>query len=368
MKRFLLALSIFSVWLAIASTYYICVIKGACDSKNIEQVVKTPVPPIIKTKIVETTTNNTISDSLKITQDNLVVAITQKTVDSLITSNLKIYDKDYLLKSYYGNFKIFKNRPRVQIPFSISEYGFVIAKHMDSINSSLIINSYYNAEETKTEGLARASFIKDRLVKLGITDQLIAVNTQKALFEYNKYGKFIGGINFQFKPLDSVINLNKIDYTSIKNTTETPITTANLDTTTFINTPVVVKPELEKKPIEVTENKIATEEPISINTKEKITYSISEYNFKNNKFKANKKFKKFIKKNANAKNVRLVGYSNKSNNSKDNYDKGILLSTMVLKYFNEEGLFVGKTKLTALKNQVKSIDGNINEGVTLIIE
>ena len=97
MKRFVLATSIFFIWLAIASSYYMCVIKGICGGTGIENQteVVTQEPP--KKTVVKKESINPVVDKIKdttaIAEESIV------SVDSLKSGSLKIYDQDFLLKS-----------------------------------------------------------------------------------------------------------------------------------------------------------------------------------------------------------------------------------------------------------------------------
>ena len=356
----------FSIWLAIASTYYMCVIKGVCsDTKKneintpITQKTVTPKIPVVDTTFV-------FEEEIK---DSLDFISNEVTIDSLKNNGLQIYDNGNLLKTYYGDFKIFKNLPKVQISYGISEYGYVIAKHMDSVDSALNIKGYYNKEETIEHGLQRANFIKERLVKLGIPVELIQTSSLEAIFEYNKYNNFVGGIEFNFKTLDSTITFKKIDYSLFKNLKEPAVKQSIQQETTVIKQNIIGE---NKKTNDFSLNnfdentaKKTLETPIE---NKKIFFTVTENSFRNNKFKPNRNFKEFIKTHSNAKSLELVGYSNSSINNNTNYNQAILLAQSVNDYIKSKSFFNGKIIVSALKKQEVSIKNNIREGVTLIIE
>lgn len=374
MKRFILALSMFSIWLAIASTYYMCVIKGMCNTtQTIEAVPTNTQKPILKKAVILDT--NPIITSAEKTPDTLVTQENETaTNDTLKITGLKIYDQNNLLKSYSGNFKIYKNSPSVRIPLGISEYGYVLAKHMDETDTELVIKGFYNQEETAEQGIQRATFIKECLTKLGIPSQLITTGTQSAIYTYN-YNTFFGGIQFNFKKSDSVITLNRVDYSLFNNTkkeviedngplketavafaAKNKITDADIDAITK-KEPAVVPSAKAKKPTL----------PI-IPKKERISYTVTEGDFRNEKFKASKNFRKFLETYQTAKSIQLMGYSNASENAKDNYNKGIKLANLVNSYIADKGSYIGKTTTNALKNKTLTTNGTIREGVTLIIQ
>ena len=377
MKRFILAFSMFSVWLAIASTYYMCVIKGQCDgNETVETIPTTTSKPNIKKTIVLDTITSLVSTVKKV--DSLVaVENTINTNDTLKISGLKIYDKQSLLKKYYSNFKIYKNKSRVRIPIGISEYGYVVAKHMDSVNSALTVKGFYNQEETPEQGQQRATFIKERLTKLGIPSRLITTTSVLRIFDYNN-NTFIGGIQFDFKKTDSVIRLNKVDYTLFKNSQNEIVSDLDKDTIIEKMAALATKEEIKitdidmeaitkKKPTIVpsAEVKKATKPVVK---KEKASFTVTERDFKNQKFKASKSLKKFLETHKTAKSIKLMGYSNAGKNTGDTYNKGLELANLVKDYISEKGLYNGKTSINALKKQPLVANDTIREGVTLIVQ
>lgn len=379
MKRFILAFSMFSVWLAIASTYYVCVIKGLCNGSEI--VEESPVitkKPIVQKKVVLDSTSNFASAEKK--QDSIaILESTVTSIDTLKISGLRILDDNYLLKAYYSNFRTYKNSTNVRIPMGISEYGYVIAKHMDSVNSALLIKGYYNQEETSEQGTVRATYIKDRLTKLGIPETLINIASVPAIYEYNN-NKFIGGIQFDFKKTDTVFRLKRVDYTLFKNIKDKKISTESL---TDIDT---VAPEIAKatnEKVQITEvdmeaitKKESVEAPLvetkietkPIVKKEKISFTVTNKDFRNNKFKASKSFKKFIETHKTKKSIQLVGYSNTNENTTENYNKGLELANLVKSYMTEKSIYSGKISTNASKNEVLRENESTKEGVTLIIQ
>jgi len=371
MKRFILAASIFSVWLAIASTYYMCVIKGMCGGSDSTTIV-TETPKVTKPAIVK---KEPIAAPVQKIKDTLAIAEeTTTTIDTLKSAGLKIYDKDFLLKSYFGNFKIYKDKPQVTIAFSISEYGYVLAKHMDSVNSTLSIKGYHNQEETTEKGLQRADFVKDRLIKLGIPENLITTVSQPAIYDYN-YNKFTGGIEFNFKKLDTLLNINTIDYSLFNNSKKVAVNNVTPPQQVIQEaTPSKPEPNIsdsEIKAITKTTPKETAKAAItptpSKTKKENISFTVTEKYFKNNKFKASKSFKKFMKTHKGSPNLKLIGYSNANKNTNDNYNKGLELVNLVNSYLLNEGIYNGKATTQALKGQKFSSENTIKEGVTLII-
>lgn len=372
MKRFILAFSMFSAWLAIASTYYVCVVKGLCDDTQI--VEETPVvskKPIVQKKVtLDSSSNFTCAeknlDSLAFTENKVT------TIDTLKISGLQIYDSNHLLKTYYSNFKIYKNSTNVRIPMGISEYGYVIAKHMDSVNSSLIINGYYNQEENPEQGIQRAEYIKERLTILGIPETLINTTPVPAIYEYSN-NKFIGGIQFNFKKIDSVFRLKKVDYTLFKNTQGKKSTNSNTASSKLNtgNNSQITDADMEaitKQETTVVPSAKEKKESMPTIKKEKIRFTVTNKDFRNNKFKASKSFKKFIESHQTAKSIQLLGYSNANENATKNYNKGLELANLVKSYMIDKGIYSGKTTTNASKNEALEENKAIKEGVTLIIQ
>lgn len=372
MKRFILAFSMFSVWLAIASTYYICVIKGQCAGEEIvETMPKTTPKPTIPEKVIKDSSSSVASaekntDSIPTLENEII------SNDTLKVSGLKIYDQQNLLKAYYGNFKIYKNKSTVKIPLGISEYGYVIAKHMDSVNSELTIKGFYNQEETPEYGLQRATSIKERLTKLGIPSKLITTTSKKRIFEYT-YNKFVGGIEFNFQKSDSVINLNSVDYSLFKNT-QHKVLDENLakEITSTYKEPQITDVDMEAITKNASKVNTAAEakKPIITETskKDNISFTVTEKDFRNEKFKPSRNFKKFLETYKASNKIQLTGYSNTNESANDNYNKGLKLANLVNTYLIEKVKYSGKTTTNAVKKESAVKNDIIREGVTLIVK
>ncbi len=383
MRQLLLSFFVFSIWATLASTYYTCVIKGLCisndttteskkpniiqknkkDSNTLTKTITTPLNSKTDT-INEFATIKGKLDSTKTATDHL-----KNLNDSLKPSQLNVFYKDELVIHFASNFRIYENSDRIQIPFGISTYGHAIAKEMNTKNLLLTITSYYNKNETSEIGKNRARGMAERLIKLGIHDSLITTKTQHALFDFNK-GKFKGGITFSFQSSKMPVNLKHIDYTSV----EIPIVEKIEFDNTQITYPKIANttPEIEisKKEIPKTitqstdlKEKTSVQKEISIITK---SFTVTQLNFKNAKFKGSRGLKTFITENKSAKKIRLIGYTNESENPVDNYQAGLALATSVKSYILKKGFSNAIISTTALKTQKKGIP--LDFGVTLLIE
>ncbi|WP_010522553.1 hypothetical protein [Aquimarina agarivorans] len=285
--------------------------------------------------------------------------------DSLQPSYLNVYYNDELVINFESNFRIYENSDRIQIPFPMSTYGHAIAKEMDTKNLLLTIASFHNTNESIEIGKNRAQNIAERLTKLGIPDSLITLKTQKAPFIF-KNGKFKGGITFKFQPSETTVDLKHIDYTSV----DIPeIKKIEFNNTTIVSPKVSYTPEintLEKKVLKNTYPIASPQKPATKKNSLKNSYTVTQLDFKNNKFKGSRNLKNFLATNATATTIKLIGYSNQNESIVDNYQLGLELASNVKSYISKKELTKADMTITALKSQEKG--NQLNQGVTLIIE
>lgn len=374
MKRLALSFFVFSIWAVLASTYYICIIQGLCTTDTITSV------PIDKSKNNNIKVNtsplfsktDTITNKFAAAEDTLNsitsnITSSKKNSDTLKPSQLSIYYKDELVIYFPSNFRIYENSDRIQIPFTMSTYGHAIAKEMDTKNLLLNITGYHNTNEAVEIGKDRAMGMAERLIKLGIHDSLITTKTQVALFNYNKNGKFKGGITFDFKASELPVNLKHIDYNAVEIPTIEKIDFQNTKITypkiiEFTKNTIPQKTTL-KNPTPIIKEKATLQKEVITTT---TSYTVTQLNFKNAKFKGSRGLKSFLLKNNSAKKIRLIGYTNKNVNPDENYQAGLALAASVQSYILKKGLSKASINITALKTQKKGTP--LDFGVTLLIE
>lgn len=219
MKRLGLALTTFVIWGSIASTYYVCIIRGLCVSSGENEVTSikklSPFSSIKKTielnipekdaVLIDNTNNDTIpivekkSDTIPLNSNSLI---------SLKEEGLKITYNDSVLKSYTSNFRIYKENNLVRIPLSLGDYGTVLKEVMLTNNAELTIIGYYNEFETNATGLARADQIRELLYAASFPKKHISIKAKKAIFNFTSY-VFRGGIHFEFNPIETIISFEK---------------------------------------------------------------------------------------------------------------------------------------------------------------
>ena len=357
MKGILLTILVFLTWFAIAGSYYTCAIKGLCDS---EETFKSPsskdsdqTTSTIKSNIIKKTDNA----SAEINSDNN--SDLNNKIDSLISGGLQIYDGKQLVKSYYGNFKIYENNTKIQTPYGLSNYGFDLAAHMDETNSRLTVIGYFNLNEKDTIGIKRAEFIKDRLVKLGIPEKIITTESKKAIFNFENR-RFRGGIQFEFEKLDSVITLNAVNFDQEVPLKNPASIKSELSVEEFLDN--YTKPIVEKT--KDTTNKVIDKKPVKKLPKAK--FIIFQESFKRGKFKASRDFKNFIETHKNAKKITLIGFSNLDDDSVENRQKGFDLANAVEDYISRKKLTNASIRISSKRN-IKSGTSK-KESVTLLIE
>ncbi len=222
MKRLGLALATFVIWGSIASTYYVCIIRGLCapeEKKEVSSIkavhLPTPLKKDIKSEIP-------LTDSISIKETKVIAIDTLKnvTADDLTLTNkpssmivvkeggLNITYQNELIKSYTSNFRIYKSNDLVRIPLGIRDYGTILKQIMQEHNAELTIIGHYNEFETDATGVARAEQIRKLLYAASFPRKHIHIRAEKAKFKFNSY-VFRGGIHFEFKPIDSIITFKK---------------------------------------------------------------------------------------------------------------------------------------------------------------
>ncbi|WP_010178545.1 outer membrane protein [Aquimarina agarilytica] len=380
MKRLALSFFVFSIWAALASTYYACIIQGLCTTDTItaiptDELQKNTTQPTILTKANTTPLLNktdTITNQFAAAEDTLDsitrnTTFPQKSKDTLKPSQFSVYYKGELVIYFPSNFRIYENSDRIQIPFDMSTYGHAIAKEMDTKNLLLNITGYHNKNEAVEIGKDRAMGMADRLIKLGIHDSLITTKTQIASFDYNKNGKFKGGITFDFKASELPVNLKHIGYNAVEIPTiekiefqNTPITYPN---TTELSKNTITEKTLLKNPTLVVKEEITVPKETINNP---ASYTVTQLNFKNAKFKGSRGLKSFLLHHTSVKKIQLIGYTNENESPDENYQAGLALATSVQSYVLKKGLSNASMHITALKTQKKGTP--LDFGVTLLIE
>ncbi len=352
MKRLILTFSVFTIWLFISGSYYACVIKGVCNDSPItnqeelndpvENKITPPVVTIEKPKLIQvedTTksklTNTSINDSIN-TNESLVkndtiqksdvekIELVEIKIDSLKQKGLVIADHEKTLKKYSSNFFIYPNKKRVLISSLISDYGLTIKNYIIKNEKRVNVIGYYNQDETEQTGLDRAEYILSKLKTLDLPKVLLTSSAKKAVFNFDK-NKFKGGIDFSFEEviIDSISQIKIKKLQKIIPNENTPVE------------------EIDK------------------------VYTITSYYFKNDTFKASGKFLNFVNHFKNAKKIVITGYSNASEDSDINYQKGLELAKKVNEKIQQINPNINLT-FTALKDLKFNANDIKNEGVTLI--
>lgn len=394
MKKFTLTASVFLIWFGIAGTYYTCIIKGLCSNEVPTKIVKqkfTEQPTVNKNEVAFKETVQQSIDSLKIendtiselattevNQDSILRVVSETKIDSLKLEGFKMYNQHQLVVQYSGNFKIYRDSNRIQIPFGLSDYGYVISKYMDENNTELAITGYYNTEEAEDIGLARANNIAGRLMKLGIPGELIKTASKKAVFEFVR-NQFRGGIKIGFKDTKQIVNLNHIDYNNIENInkgtltvirkTEKEVINKNESTANIAKEEIVPKKQEKVMPTNKIKEVVITK-PSTTPKIEKIankSFRLTEKNFKGEKLKAPKGLKLLANDYKKGLRFYLQGYSNETDSSFKNYQKGLGLAISAKSYLIKQGVNTSDIIINSKKGLVSGSEG-LKKGVLITLK
>ncbi len=213
MKRLGLTVATFLIWGVIASTYYVCVVRGLCASETpIYKEVKQQTPTYVTPANVKSPDDFIVKKdtlSKKETIKTTIVAITKESIiDSLTQKGLEIRYQNQIVKSYPLNFRIYKANTLVRIPLMLSDYGTVLKDIMRKNNVALTIIGYYNETEDSIVGKQRAKHIEKLLHSASFPKEYVSIKSQEAKFQFDNY-IFKGGIDFEFTPTDSIIVFQK---------------------------------------------------------------------------------------------------------------------------------------------------------------
>lgn len=210
MKNFLLALVVFLLWSLIGMWYYSCVIKGLClyttfwsSSKKSESIDNEKLKEQERYFQFQ-------KDSIALEEIKAKEAIAEK----LRVSNL-FSDGEFKALSYPNNDTIFyyqspvtiyKDRAKIFVPEYNRRYKEDVAKYFAlNPNARLVIYGAYDPNNelitSDSLGVARAQFLKERLVRSGLNpDRILTLGVQQNL-KFDARDRNYRGISMEFKQL-----------------------------------------------------------------------------------------------------------------------------------------------------------------------
>ncbi|GGD94209.1 OmpA family protein [Planktosalinus lacus] len=210
MRNFLIAFVVLLLWCAVAFIYY------ATDiSSNVSMLFdKSSSPENSSEKLVEkkdtTLVEKTNRDSLDKFQNSIKPNL----------AKLSVFDKNSLLLYELDSLLIRKNTDTVYYQGSAEAYFDPLIKHLyENKETGIVFTSDYSANEnfmTPNFGIQRGQFIKNELVKLGVNNQKISIESDIKDIEFSKKGFSYGGIRAQYFRL-SENDLEAIENNKIRN-------------------------------------------------------------------------------------------------------------------------------------------------------
>ncbi len=206
MRNFLIAFVVLLLWCAVAFLYYATGI-----SNNVSMLFdKSSSPEISNEKKDTTLVKKTNRDSLGKFQNS--------TKPNL--AKLSIFDENSLLLYELDSLLIRKNTDTVYFQGSVEAYFKPLLNHLsENKESGINITTDYSANEnfmTPNIGIQRGQFIKSELVKLGVNNQKISIESDIKDIEFSKKGFSYGGIRAQYFRL-SENDLEAIENNKIRN-------------------------------------------------------------------------------------------------------------------------------------------------------
>jgi outer membrane protein OmpA-like peptidoglycan-associated protein len=181
MKNFLLAFFVFLLYSIFGMWYHACIIKEVCNGSETES------EQIITSDDITSSSENDVSNPATEIKNNA------------IPSGIKIDDVDF---NFPNNLGLKANDISVFFPDGQNDFMESIFNFLNkNQNKELIITGLFNSNEAIINdqiGNQRAGYVKDLLVKFGINENRVSVDSKLADFNYDANQDYIGGILLSF--------------------------------------------------------------------------------------------------------------------------------------------------------------------------
>lgn len=212
MKNFFTAFLFFCIWAIFGMWYYSCVIKGLCNDISFFNETKTTEQTAEELKSQEDAKLKHYNDSLeRVRQDSLkqLAIETDRIKNKFTNANfLGTLQPSGDTIFYYPNpLTAYKNKANIYVPQP--NLGF-ITKSVNYMNTNpnteMVVYGAYSPTTEQTSdslGIARANFLKNRILRYGLNEHRISTKAIERPLEFDTRGRNYEAIVVEFKHLSS---------------------------------------------------------------------------------------------------------------------------------------------------------------------